>query len=36
VRLAYHYHIAPSVLLGESERVLFTMERYLESRGIGG
>jgi hypothetical protein len=27
--LAYHYGIAPSVLVGESERMLFTMERYL-------
>ena len=36
MRLAYHYGIPPSVLLGESERMLFTMERYLALHASGG
>ena len=34
MHLAYEYGIAPSVLAQESDRMLFTMHRYLSWRAI--
>lgn len=34
VHLAYEYHLAPSVLLAESDRMLWTMHRYLRWRQV--